>query len=382
MSRPYVGDHDMEEILRLTGEDTFAGRGRDRGSLRNYRYDSGLSESVQPLDVQMMLEETTPMTDDQVIATLQAKLAALLPNAEWNVFKMTFLGTDVLVDVLAVPPGASKLDQANAKFQVRFALSGWHNGVPVGPPVGGKPGQPTDGKVVLQQVRNRDVPKLSKRTTTVAKAVDTVVAWVAANAEMFSPKTGWAHTARGYESNMESVWQDTFPTVNPVDDFESWAAARDDKNDKTPAGVMGESSGPPYTGLVLDLDYHPSSSGGRVTIGNGLLPAQQSALAAVQKELDATFGTTVIKRVAGSLSLHVKDGSPAALVAALRKIGKALGMELSKTLKESRDFSLRELAESGGRGTRRPAPLKEVPITGSPKQAVEELDRLLKSLRG
>ena len=79
------------------------------------------------------------------------------------------------------------------------------------------------------------MPKLSKRTTTVAKAVDIVVAWVVANVEMFSPKNGWAHTARGYEPNMESVWQEAFPAVNPVDDFESWAAARTSSVER-PAG--------------------------------------------------------------------------------------------------------------------------------------------------
>lgn len=380
MSKPYVGDHDMEEILRLTGEDVFVGRGRDRGSLRNYRYDSGLSESVQPLDVHTMLEETTPLTDTEVVDLLKAKLAPLLKDRVWSVWTS---GNGIVKDAKTVYIDVYSYSHdkktwvsgilENAPNQLRLTISYWENGVPVTMSNWGKL-SPSDGIVELRLVRALGAVRGAKPRQmkgTPAKVVAAISKWFDKNAELF---TGAPAAAA------ESAWRDAFPTVNPVDDFESWAAARDDQNDKTPAGVMGEANDASYAGLVLDLDYNPGSSGGRVTVGGGSLAAQQAVLAAVQQELGAEFGKTDVKRTSGEWSLLVKAGVAKELVAALRRIGKKLGMKLSKSLGEGRAPTLRELAETGG--ARRSAPLRAVPVTGSPRAMVEDLDRLLKSMRG
>lgn len=381
MSRPYIGDHDMEEILRLTGEDVFAGRGRDRGSLRNYRYDSGLSEGVQPLDVRTLLEETTPMTDEQVVAVLNTKLAPLLKDRVWRV---TSEGGGVLSQVKTVVIEAYSYSNdrstwthgvlQNAPTSLRMTISYWENGVPVKVGGTGKT-MPTGGIVELKLVSYRgavsDVkPRQMKGTPD--KVVAAVVKWFQKNAEIF---TGAPTTAA------EDAWQHAFPTVNPVDDLLSWANARDDKYDKTPAGVMGESAEPSFAGLVLDLEYNPDLLGGRVTV-TGKLTTQQAALTAVQQRLSAEFGKTEVKRTSGEWSLLVKAGKPTALIAALRSIGTALGMKLSKTLRESRKLSLRDLAESGGRYVRRLRRPTPAQITDSPKKVVEDLAALLKSLGG
>lgn len=378
MSRPYVGDHDMEEILRLTGEDAFAGRGRDRGSLRNYRFDSGLSETVQPLDAHTLLEETTPWTDEETANFLTAKLAPLMKDRLWlaRSTSRSFIPKARTVDIEAYSYTPDKSTWANGILQnaphmLRMTISYWADGVPV--KIGGG-GQltPNDGIVELAlHAYHGDVKQAKPRQMkgSPQKVAAAVVKWFEKNAKIF---TGSA--------TAESAWQDAFPTVNPVDDFSSWAAARDDKNDKTPPGVMGEANDTSFAGLVLDIEYHPGLPGGRVTIGSGSLAAQQAVLAAVQQELGTEFGKTDIKRANGEWSLRVKAGAAKDLVAALRGIGKKLGLKLSKTLGESRAPTLRELAETGG-GCRSSSP-KALPVTGSPTTMVEDLDSLLRSLRG
>ncbi len=378
MSRPYVGDHDMEEILRLTGEDAFAGRGRDRGSLRDYRYDSGLSEAVQPLDTHKLLEETTPWTDEETADFLTAKLAPLMKDRLWMArsTSRSFIPKARSVDIEAYSYTPDKSTWANGILQnaphmLRMTISYWADGVPV--KIGGG-GQltPNDGIVELAlHAYHGDVKQAKPRQMkgSPQKVAAAVVKWFEKNAKIF---TGGA--------TAESAWVDAFPTVNPVDDFSSWANARDDGDDTTPPGVMGEADDASFKGLLLDLDYHPGSPGGRVTVGGGSLAAQQAVLAAVQQELGAEFGKTDVKRTSGEWSLLVKTGVAKDLVSALRGIGRKLGLKLSKTLGEGRAPTLRELAETGG--GRRPAPLKAAPVTGSPKKMVEDLDALLKSLRG
>jgi len=379
MTKPYMGDADLNEVLRLTGADAFEGRGRDRGSLRNYRYDSVLSETMQPFDAPAdLFENAVALTDTEVAAELQSKLAPLLAGCVWRVRagaeKFLTKVSSVTIDVYSYSPDKSTWVSGileNAPNQLRLSIQYWESGEPVVVRFGDT--EPSGGVVELRVVHTSgDVQKQKPRQmkATPEKVVASVVKWFKQNAALFTntPKS-------------ESAWQDAFPSVNPVDDFSSWAAARDDKNDLTPPGVMGEAKDTSPAKLVLDLDYHPDKAGGRITIGGGAsLEAQQSVLAAVQQELDTAFGNTAMKRIGGEWILRVTQGQPRDLVTALRVIGKKLGLSLGKTLGEQRELTLEELAAGvpRQRATTRASTTPSLP----PRTAVAQLEAMLRKLQG
>lgn len=379
MTKPYMGDADLDEVLRLTGADAFEGRGRDRGSLRNYRYDSVLSETLQPFEAPAELfENVVPLTDTEVVAELQSKLSPLLAGCTWRVSSSTekFLAKarTVKIEVYSYSPDKSTWVSGileNAPNQLRLVIEYWDNGEPAVVKMGDT--EPSGGIVALRVLNTsgevqKEKPRQMKATP--EKVVAYLVKWFKQHAHMFTQA-----------SKSESAWQDAFPSVNPVDDFSSWAAARDDKNDLTPPGVMGEAKDKSPAALMLDLDYDPGKAGGRITIGGGAsLAAQQSVLAAVQQELDTAFGAPAMKRIGGEWTLYITQGQPKDLVTALRVIGKKLGLSLSKTLGERRALTLEELAVGVPRST--PRRVSSSRSTVHPTTAVAQLEALLRKLEG
>jgi hypothetical protein len=180
----------------------------------------GLVEDRAPAQ----MEEAGPLTPEAVALRIQSGVGAALKNASLHVRVVTLMVSQVvIVDVFAAPQSAADLSKLNAAHSARFAISSWKDGVPVS--VGGfGETAPIGDKVEVVQNRNHDAPKFRKRTTTTAKAADLVVAWLKDNAELFSPKGGWAPDPHHMGNFVPMGFESRAPAAGPEpgDDFTTW----------------------------------------------------------------------------------------------------------------------------------------------------------------